>query len=72
MKSKTFFIIFKGLLLKYTEQFFLEGGSSALSVKFVNLLKSRVIFDIFYYFCMFVEKHLKYVETCRNIKHLEM
>ena len=48
---------------------------SYLPVKFVFSLKSRLLFNVFYFFCMFVNKHSRYVkctylkrERCYNVQ----
>ena len=40
---------------------------SFLPVKFVFFLKSRLLFNVFYCFCMFVNKHFTYLR-CANLK----
>ena len=55
--------------------FLSQEFSGYLAVKFVNFLKSRLIFNIFYYFWMFVNKLFAYVtytylkyQRCFNVK----
>ena len=43
------------------ESRFLKGICPYLPVRFVFFLKSRLLFNIFYCFCMFVSKHFRYL-----------
>ena len=57
---------YKNNILKTSHSEFQEF-SSYLPVKFVFLLKSRLLFNAFYCFCMFVNKHFAYLR-CAYLK----